>query len=155
MLTQLHALGNSTTILFWLWTTIAPGCRHSHISCATMPCMCFVPGQQDYHGAPKITDCVPQPALVQPIPADLLKSFSTQSKYRSLMYKTTSRLAETSPNLRKDTDIQAQKYERVLNKINPMRPIPIHTIIRITKLKIDNLEDSKKKTTSHIKKQLQ
>ena len=35
----------------------------------------------------------------------------------------------------KDTDIQVQEAQRVPNKMNPMRPIPRHSVIKMPKVK--------------------
>ena len=35
-------------------------------------------------------------------------------------------MAENSPHLKKETDIQVQEAQRVLNKMNPNRPTPRH-----------------------------
>ena len=44
-------------------------------------------------------------------------------------------MAENFPNLNKETDIQIQETQRAPNKLNPNRPIPRHSIIKITKFK--------------------
>ena len=44
-------------------------------------------------------------------------------------------MAETFPNLKKETDIQVQKAQRVPNKMNPKRPTPRHIIIKTAKFK--------------------
>ena len=43
-------------------------------------------------------------------------------------------MAENSPNLKKETDIQIQEAQRVPNKMNPNRPIP-RPIIKMAKVK--------------------
>lgn len=43
--------------------------------------------------------------------------------------------AEKFPNLRKETDIQVQEAQRTPNKINPKRPTPRHTILKMSKIK--------------------
>ena len=40
-------------------------------------------------------------------------------------------MAENFPNLKKETDIQVQKAQRVPNKMNPNRPTPKHIIIKM------------------------
>ena len=60
-------------------------------------------------------------------------------------------MAEKFPNLKKETDIQVQKAQRVPNKINSNRPRPRHIIIKIAKFKDkENSKGSKRKTKSHI-----
>ena len=44
-------------------------------------------------------------------------------------------MAENFPNLQKEIDIQIQKAQRVPNKMNPNRPTPRHTIIKMAKVK--------------------
>nr|KAF6462164.1 hypothetical protein HJG59_011228 [Molossus molossus] len=43
-------------------------------------------------------------------------------------------MAENFPNLVKETDIQVQEAQRVPNKMNPKRPTPRHTIIKMQKI---------------------
>ena len=43
-------------------------------------------------------------------------------------------MAKSFPNLKKETDIQIQEAQRVLNKMNPNRPSPRH-IIKMAKVK--------------------
>ena len=45
-------------------------------------------------------------------------------------------MAENFPNLKKETDTQTQKAQRVPNKMNPNRPTPRHIIIKMPKSKI-------------------
>ena len=45
-------------------------------------------------------------------------------------------MAENFPNLEKETDVQIQEAQRVPNKMNPNRPTPRHSIIKMAKLKI-------------------
>ena len=45
-------------------------------------------------------------------------------------------MAENFLNLKKETDIQIQEAQRVPNKMNPNRPTPRHSIIKMAKLKI-------------------
>ena len=54
-------------------------------------------------------------------------------------------MAENFPKLKKETDIQIQAAQRVLNKINPNRPTPRHIIIKMAKVKEDS-KGSKRKT---------
>ena len=44
-------------------------------------------------------------------------------------------MTENFPNLAKEIDIQAQKAQRVLNKINSKRSTPRHIIIKMPKVK--------------------
>ena len=44
-------------------------------------------------------------------------------------------MAENFPNLKNETDIQVQETQRVPNKMNPNRPIPRHSIIKMEKVK--------------------
>ena len=44
-------------------------------------------------------------------------------------------MAENFPNLKKERDIQVQETQRVPNKMNPNRPIPRHSIIKMEKVK--------------------
>ena len=44
-------------------------------------------------------------------------------------------MAKIFPNLRKGTDIQDQKAPRVPNKLNPERPTPGHTVIKMATIK--------------------
>ena len=50
--------------------------------------------------------------------------------------------------LKKETDFQVQKAQRVPNKINPKRSIPRHIIIKMAKVK-ENFKGSKRKTKIH------
>ena len=51
-------------------------------------------------------------------------------------------MAEKFPNLKKETDIQVQKAQRVPNKMNPNRPIPRHIMTKMAKV-LRHREDSK------------
>ena len=51
-------------------------------------------------------------------------------------------MVEKFPNLKKEKDIQIQESQRAPNKLNPNRPTPRYTIIRMAKVK-DKREDSK------------
>ena len=42
-------------------------------------------------------------------------------------------IAENIPNLKKETDIQAQEVQRVPNKMNSNRPTPRHMIFKMAK----------------------
>ena len=44
-------------------------------------------------------------------------------------------IAEISPNLKKETDMQVEEEQRVLNKMNPNRPTPRHIIIKMANVK--------------------
>lgn len=44
-------------------------------------------------------------------------------------------MAEYYPHLGKETDIQIQKAQKVLNKMNPKRPTPIYIINNMSKIK--------------------
>ena len=44
-------------------------------------------------------------------------------------------MTENFPNLVKEIDIQAQKSQKVPNKMNPKRPTPRHIIIKMPKVK--------------------
>ena len=44
-------------------------------------------------------------------------------------------MKEIFPNLVKEIDIQVQKAQRVLNKLDPNRTTPRHIIIKMTKVK--------------------
>ena len=43
--------------------------------------------------------------------------------------------AKNFPNLKKETDNQVQETQRVTNKMNPNRPIPRHSIIKMVKFR--------------------
>ena len=61
-------------------------------------------------------------------------------------------MAENFSNLKKETDIQVQKAQRVPNKMNPNRSTLRHIIIKMAKVK-DEKEDSegsKGKTKSQL-----
>ena len=45
------------------------------------------------------------------------------------------KIAENLSNLGKETDIQAQKTQRVPNKMNPKISTPRHTVIKMVKIK--------------------
>ena len=55
--------------------------------------------------------------------------------------------AKNFPNLKKETDIQIQEAQRAQNKLNPNRPTPRHTIIKMTKVKYKEriLKEARKK----------
>ena len=58
-------------------------------------------------------------------------------------------MTENFPNLVKETDTQVQEAQRVPNKMNPKRPTPRHTIIKIQKVKDkENLKSSMRKSVS-------
>ena len=49
-----------------------------------------------------------------------------------------------------EIDIQVQEAQRVPNKIDPKRTTPRHIIIKVLKLKIENLKSPKKKADSYL-----
>ena len=61
-------------------------------------------------------------------------------------------MAEKFPNLKKETDIQVQKAQKVPKKMNPKRTTPRHTVIKMAKIKDKErlLKSSKGKATSYI-----
>ena len=60
-------------------------------------------------------------------------------------------MTENFPNLKKETDIQVQKAQRVPNKMNPNRPTPRHLLIKLSRIKYKkNIKSSKRKTTNNI-----
>ena len=59
-------------------------------------------------------------------------------------------MAENFPNLKKETDIQVQKAQKVPNKMNPKRPTPRCIIMKMTKIKERILKTEKNKE-SHIR----
>ena len=58
-------------------------------------------------------------------------------------------MAEDSPNVKKETDIQVQEAQRVLNKVNTKKPRLTHTIIKMEKLKREFKRQQEKKK-SHM-----
>ena len=44
-------------------------------------------------------------------------------------------MTENFPNLVKEKDTQVRESQRVPNKLDPKRPTPRHTIIKLTRLK--------------------
>ena len=54
-------------------------------------------------------------------------------------------MAENFPNLKKETDIQVQEEQRVLNKMYPNRRIPRHIVIKTAKLKQRILKTEREK----------
>ena len=59
-------------------------------------------------------------------------------------------MTENFPNLAKEIDIQPQEAQRVSNRMNPKRPTPRHTIIKMPKVKDEeNLKSSKRKEVSY------
>lgn len=44
-------------------------------------------------------------------------------------------MAEKVPILGKETDITVQGGQRVPNKVNPQKPTPSHTVVKMAKLK--------------------
>ena len=60
-------------------------------------------------------------------------------------------IAESFPNLEKETDILVQKPQRVPNRINSKKTTPRHTVIKIAKIKDkENDKNNKKKATSYV-----
>ena len=62
-------------------------------------------------------------------------------------------MAENFPSLRKETDVQVQEAQKILKKINPNRPTPRHTIIKMEKAKERILKVAKRKREGHITKE--
>ena len=60
-------------------------------------------------------------------------------------------MAENFPNLKKETHIQIQEAQRVLNKINPNRPTPRHIIIKMAKVKERILKAAREKQRVNYK----
>ena len=60
-------------------------------------------------------------------------------------------MAENFPNLKKKTDVQIQETQRVTNKMNPKRPIPRHTIVKMAKVKERILEAAREKQRATYK----
>ena len=54
-------------------------------------------------------------------------------------------IAEISPNLKKETDMQVEEEQRVLNKMNPNRPTPRHIIIKMANVKERILKAAREK----------
>ena len=54
-------------------------------------------------------------------------------------------MKEYFPSLAKEIDIQVQEVQRVPNKLDPKRTAPRHIIIKMPRLKIENLKSSKRK----------
>ena len=44
-------------------------------------------------------------------------------------------MSENFPHLKKETGIQIKEAQRALNKLNPNRPTPRHSIIKMAKVK--------------------
>ena len=59
-------------------------------------------------------------------------------------------MAKSFPNLKKETDIQIQEAQRVLNKMNPNRPSPRH-IIKMAKVKERILKTAREKQRVNYK----
>mgnify|MGYP002338575481 CR=1 FL=1 len=47
-------------------------------------------------------------------------------------------MAENLPNLKKETDIEVQEEQRVPNRMDPNRPTPRRTMIKMAKVKDKN-----------------
>lgn len=60
--------------------------------------------------------------------------------------------AENFPSLATDITVCVQEPKHILNRINPKKSIPRHTIIKLqeTKGKEKNLESSERETTSYL-----
>ena len=54
-------------------------------------------------------------------------------------------ITENSPNPKKDTDINVNEVQRVPNKMNPNRFTPIHSIIKMAKVKERILKAAREK----------
>lgn len=68
------------------------------------------------------------------------QTFSLQEPQKEKKEKGTDTLfkeiiAESFPNLGRETDIQVQEAQRVSNKVNPNRPTPRYTVIKMAKVK--------------------
>ena len=64
-----------------------------------------------------------------------LERFSTAQKKKRVENVFDEIMAENSPNLEEETDIQVQEAQRLPNKVNPKRPMPRYIIIKIEKNK--------------------
>ena len=60
-------------------------------------------------------------------------------------------MAENFLNLKRETDIQVKKTQRVPNKMNPKKPTPRHIIIKMAKVKDKNSKGSKRETESYTR----
>ena len=54
--------------------------------------------------------------------------------------------------LKKERDIQIQEAQRIPNKVKPKRPTLRHIIIKMSKVKEENLKSSKRKITCYIQR---
>ena len=62
-------------------------------------------------------------------------------------------MKENFPNLAKDIDFQeAQEAQRVPKKLDPRRNTPRHIIIKLPKIKDENLKSSKRKGDSYLQR---
>ena len=59
-------------------------------------------------------------------------------------------MTENFPNLGKETRIQVQEVQRILNKMNTKKPTLKHFIIKLAKIKEKILKSRKKKASSYI-----
>ena len=64
-------------------------------------------------------------------------------------------MKENFPNLVKSLHIQVQEVQRVPNKLDPKRTAPRHIIIKMPRLKIENLKSSKRKAESYLQRSSQ
>ena len=59
-------------------------------------------------------------------------------------------MVENFPDLKKETDIQKQEVQRVLNTINPNRPTSRHITIKMAKVKERIVKSARGKTKSQL-----
>ena len=60
-------------------------------------------------------------------------------------------IAEKFPNLGRETDLQVQEAQRVLNKMNPKRPTLKHILIKISRIKDkERIVKAARKATNYI-----
>ena len=52
----------------------------------------------------------------------------------------------------KETDIQVREAQRIPKKLDPKRTTPRHIIIKMPRLKIENLKSSKRKAESYLQR---
>ena len=59
---------------------------------------------------------------------------------------------ENVPNLKKETDFQLQEVQRVPNNMNPKRPTPRNTVIKMAKVKdTERIQKAEREKQSHKK----
>ena len=63
-------------------------------------------------------------------------------------------IAKISPNLRNKTVSQVQEAHRVPYRVSTNKYTPKHTVIKMTKLNIENIKNSKIKATNNIREHL-